>query len=307
MKKKIAALLDHLYPGSRLLDFQDLEGSYSNTTFLVEALQADGSPLRVVTRRYSAFGDYDLAQKAAREFKTLKLVKEHGIPAPQPLYLDQKGEYLGSPGIFTSFMPGTLVASPPDPLSWANEMARILAQIHAVPYKPAMRKFLLDANQEATWFLRQEVTQPGIPPDFMQAHPLGASVWQAVHDHFERLQPTPPGLVHIDYWPGNILWENGRISGVVDWEEAAYGDPAIDVAYCRMNMVLEDLDEAAAEFLHTYEIETGRPIANLAFWELAASARPMFAADDWHINEAPYQECFRRFIETALADCSFWR
>jgi aminoglycoside phosphotransferase (APT) family kinase protein len=73
---------------------------------------------------------------------------------------------------------------------------------------------------------------------------------------------------------------------VIDWEEAAYGDPAVDLAYARMNMILMGLPEAAEEFLRIYELETGRPVKNLGFWELAASVRPMIDPVDWKVAGA---------------------
>jgi aminoglycoside phosphotransferase (APT) family kinase protein len=98
---------------------------------------------------------------------------------------------------------------------------------------------------------------------------------------------------------GNILWENDRISAIVDWEEAGYGDPGMDVAYCLMELYLEGMDTAAAEFLQAYEQEAGRPVANLAYWELAAAARPMIDIDGW-ITRPFMAERFRRFIANAL-------
>jgi aminoglycoside phosphotransferase (APT) family kinase protein len=154
---------------------------------------------------------------------------------------------------------------------------------------------LLDANAEAAWFLRS-----GSVPDYMQAHPDGASVWQAAHRLWPDIDPVPPGLVHIDYWPGNILWDQGRITAVIDWEEAAYGDPGIDVAYCRMEMLLSGTGEVAGEFLKAYEAEMGRRVANLGFWELAAAARPMFSPEG-QISETPGRERFRQFVADALA------
>jgi aminoglycoside phosphotransferase (APT) family kinase protein len=105
--------------------------------------------------------------------------------------------------------------------------------------------------------------------------------------------------LHIDYWSGNILWHENEISAVIDWEEASYGDPACDVAYARMNMVLMSLPEAADEFLRVYESETGSKIKNLGFWELAACVRPMIDPVDWRINGTDGQNTstFLRFIE----------
>lgn len=289
------ALLTHLAPGSTYVGINKLPGSFSNYTYLLEAQAMDGTPQRFVIRLYAVFGDYDRGEKARREFNTYILLRQNNLPAPQPLYLDEAGEVLGSPGIVTSYVPGEMVQLPDDPVAWANAMAITLAQIHAVPCNPGEHTFLLDANEQASWFISKDV----IPP-YMQTHPMGKEVWQAVHDHFPRLLTTRPGLVHIDYWPGNLLWEGIHISAVVDWEEAAYGDPAIDVAYCRMNMALDDMPQAMDEFLHTYEVQTGRHLPNLAFWELAASARPMVDPVDWDITVPPRTDRFNRFIENAL-------
>jgi aminoglycoside phosphotransferase (APT) family kinase protein len=114
------------------------------------------------------------------------------------------------------------------------------------------------------------------------------------------MHKTPPSIVHIDYWSGNILWEADQISAVVDWEEAAYGNPGIDVAYCRMDMILLGMQAAADEFLQAYEAETGKPVSNLKLWELAAAVRPMFSPEGW-ISESPAKERFAWFIEQTIS------
>ena len=292
-RETIRALLDVIAPSSTLSAIRPLAGSYSNLTHLVEALAADGSQMRIVVRRY-VYGDR--AQKARLEFETLTFLQEHGVPAPVPLYLDEEGAVLGSPGIVTSYVPGQQIMSPPGhpsgPLDWARSLAVMLANIHSIPCDRAKR-FLLDANSEATWFLRS-----GGVPSYMDAHPDGAVAWQAVHDLLPHLQPVESTLVHLDYWRGNVLWEGGRISAVVDWEEAAYGDPGIDVAYCYMELVIMGMIEEAKEFLCAYEAETEKQVANLGFWELAAAVRPMTDIAGW-ITEPSKGERFRRFIADA--------
>lgn len=53
-----------------------------------------------------------------------------------------------------------------------------------------------------------------------------------------RQYAAPPAAVHGDFWPGNILVRDGRVSGVVDWEHArTSGSPLCDparfvVGYC---------------------------------------------------------------------------
>ena len=163
------------------------------------------------------------------------------------------------------------------------------------PIDPLTTSFLLDANSEVLWFLKPKDSMP----EYISANPQGKDLWQAMLEYLPNLITVEPALVHIDYWSGNILWDQGAISAVVDWEEAAQGDPGIDVAYCRMDMILSGMGEAADRFLATYEKETGRPVANLGFWELAAAVRPMLTPEGW-ISESPAKERFVGYVDAAI-------
>jgi hypothetical protein len=45
-------------------------------------------------------------------------------------------------------------------------------------------------------------------------------------------------LVHGDLWPGNVLVLDGAMSGLVDWTRGAIGDPALDVGFARVGVLL---------------------------------------------------------------------
>ncbi len=90
----LQSVLEIIKPGSRFVAIHPLEGDFSNSTHLVGARTADGSLFQIVCRRYAISGDYDRGDKARREFKTLQLLKKHGLPVPEPLYLDDTGAIL---------------------------------------------------------------------------------------------------------------------------------------------------------------------------------------------------------------------
>lgn len=293
--ESLQSLLEIIAPGSTFIAINSLEGNFSNSTHLVDCKMGDGSLFQFVIRRYAIFGDYDRGEKARREFKTLQLLKKHGLPVPEPIYLDDAGGILGSPGIITQYMPGSLIMAQPYPAKWAEMLAETLARIHAIPINDSTTSFLLDANSEVLWFLK---TKESIP-QYISTHPNGKALWQAMLDYLPNMIIVKPSLVHIDYWSGNILWDKGVISGVVDWEEAAQGDPGIDVAYCRMDMVLCGMVEAADRFLAIYEKESDTPVSNLGFWELAAAVRPMFNPAGW-ISESPAKERFADYVDAAI-------
>ncbi|WP_439897592.1 phosphotransferase, partial [Escherichia coli] len=42
--------------------------------------------------------------------------------------------------------------------------------------------------------------------------------------------PNVRALVHADFGSNNVLTDGHRITGVIDWSEAMYGDPLYDIA-----------------------------------------------------------------------------
>ena len=46
--------------------------------------------------------------------------------------------------------------------------------------------------------------------------------------------PSPPVLVHGDYQYGNLLFKDGEIAGIIDWEVASLGHRQIDVAMLQL-------------------------------------------------------------------------
>jgi Ser/Thr protein kinase RdoA (MazF antagonist) len=57
-------------------------------------------------------------------------------------------------------------------------------------------------------------------------------VWQRATETCHSPPPSlPTVLVHRDFHPGNVLWRQGRISGLVDWQAACAGPAVADVAH----------------------------------------------------------------------------
>ncbi|MCY4465689.1 MAG: aminoglycoside phosphotransferase family protein [Chloroflexi bacterium] len=271
-----------------------LPGSYSNFTHLVELIGAE--PRKIVLRRYNPANDEAGHSKHVCEYHALGMLQRQGIPAPKPLLLDDSGELLGLPGIVTEFVPGAQIEPPTQAPLWgkrAGTTARMLARIHQLPFTEADKSYLMDGNIEVAWFIKG-----GLIPETMRADPDGEMVWQLVNAHWRRWQPIESRFAHTDYWSGNMLWQGDAISAVVDWEEAGYGHPAADVAYCRMEYFLEGLPEAADQFLRAYESAAGWTLTNLPLFELAASARPMTDPAGW-FTRPHMEERFRRFIARA--------
>jgi aminoglycoside phosphotransferase (APT) family kinase protein len=258
-------------PDLRLLTTTPAAAAYTNSVHILHCVSPAGNGMRLAVKRMSDDPD---PERATADFHGLRIAREHGIPAPEPLYLDRTGDLLGLPGIVTGFIEGEQVSYPEDVRSWAADIARMLLRVHDARPSAEELTHIYDGIWMGLYFLRDSW------PDTMAGHPLTSPIFEAVRELRAGLRRVRPVFLHMDYWPGNILWRRGRISGLVDWDAASYGDPALDVAYFRMNMYLRGIKEAADIFLDYYEAESGS-VENLGFWELACAARPLPAPARW--------------------------
>jgi aminoglycoside phosphotransferase (APT) family kinase protein len=92
--------------------------------------------------------------------------------------------------------------------------------------------------------------------------------------------------VHGDFWFGNTIWEDGHLTGIVDWDGARIGEPARDVAVARNDLAIFIGPSAADLFLQRYENVRG-PLADLAYWDVHVSLGPIKWLSHW---VAGYQE-----------------
>ena len=70
---------------------------------------------------------------------------------------------------------------------------------------------------------------------------------------------TTPVLVHFDLWDGNILLDDGRLSGIIDAERAFWGDPVAEFVSLAL---FRDLDPALVEGYRAAggPVEFGMPV-----------------------------------------------
>jgi aminoglycoside phosphotransferase (APT) family kinase protein len=287
-------LIDQILPGGTVSSIHVVTGDFYNRLFYLDAHSAAGKEQHYVVKLYQGNRDYGIQQSRV-EYQALCWLYQHGRPVPEPLFLDDSGQVLGGPGVVTRFMPGSPLVAPPYPANWGRQMALTLASIHAYPYDASLQSFLLDANHTALWFRKS-----GSIPNWLSAYPDGLLIWETIEFLLASTEKTPPKLINLDFWSGNVLCVEERIVTVLDWGEAGYGDPGIDVAYCLMDFVLSGLDQPAIEFLSAYTSSAG-PVANLALWKLAAAVRPIYLPEGW-IDHSPVRERFRSFVQEAVEE-----
>lgn len=186
------------------------------------------------------------------------------------------------------------------------EMARVLAQIHAVAADRPSLAFLPRRHQLTAEFLAQ--------PPLELDESLGEGRIRAALPAFASWpHRNALALAHGDYWPGNLLWVGGRIARVVDWEEAAVADPLFDLAIARLDIVFAFGLEAMETFTAAYRALAGLDYRALPHWDLNAALRPMHHLARWaesypappisrpDITLATLTQAHASFVEQALS------
>ncbi|MCA9973725.1 MAG: phosphotransferase, partial [Anaerolineales bacterium] len=112
-------------------------------------------------------------------------------------------------------------------------------------------------------------------------------------------RPNPPTLLHGDFWPGNVLWHNGRLAAIIDWEDAARGDPLIDLARSRSEIAWILGPAALDAFTRHYLALAAIHTADLPYWDLCAALRFLRLANGDLAGLAAYFAAYGRADITA--------
>lgn len=292
-------LIQRVAPGGRLLRSWALQGGVSAQVAALEVLLPNGQTQKMVVRQH---GRADLRRNphiAADEYKLLRLLTSAGLPVPVPYHYDESGELLPTPYIVIEFVEGETILSPPADQASAlsRQMATTLARLHQAEIAGHDVSFLpRQSNRIAELF--------GGWPENAQHSFEASRIREALQPVGMRLSRNPEALLHGDYWPGNILWKNGRLSAVLDWEDAEIGDPLADFANGRLEVAWLYGEEAMQEFSATYRsLMPGLDYAHLPYWDLCAALRPALGMSGWGLDasaERDMREKLSRFVAQAL-------
>ena len=216
----------------------------------------------------------------------LKAAFGAGVTVPEPLFACTDRSVFGKPFFVMRRVAGTAAAHriTRDPSlepmlpDIAEQLGRELARIHTIrPPRPDLAFLTSYAESGPS---RQIANFRA----YLDTHPNPRPVlewgirWLETH----CLPPVEPVLCHHDFRTGNYLLDGARLTGILDWEFAGWGDPHEDIGwFCSRGWRFARLDREAggiadrALFYRGYESASGRSIDpdRVHFWEVLASAR----------------------------------
>ena len=277
--RRFVRLVERIDPHARLLRAWPLTGGVSAEVTALEIEHPGGQREKLVVRKH---GPIDLAANlnvAADEFALLHVLHEEGLPIPTPRYVDTSGEAFDTPCLVIEFVEGTSDFAPTSAEDAANVLAEQLARIHAIDLARWDLGFLPPIRDRYTKRLASA----------RQTLDTGLDEWR-IRETLTVVWPLPernrPALLHGDFWPGNALWVDGKLGAIIDWEDAAIGDPVADLANSRMEMRLLLGQDAMQHFTARYLSLTDLDLHDLPYWELSATLGPITGMPNWGLDDA---------------------
>jgi aminoglycoside phosphotransferase (APT) family kinase protein len=170
------------------------------------------------------------------EYAAIAAAFRSGIPAPEPLYLEEDLSWLGRPFTIATEVPGCAASADgfaPEHLdAIAEQKWRWLGKIAALdPASLGLDKVMPAPAPELCAMEQLEYWAGVIRQDEIHPNPVA----EAAVRWLRRNPPPPPqklSLVHGDYRTGNFLYNpQGQIKAILDWEMAHIGDPLEDLAW----------------------------------------------------------------------------
>ncbi len=294
---KFQQVVEKIAPHSKLLRAWALQGGVSAQVTALEIERPDGQRQKWLVRQHGEVDRQHNPQIAADEYRLLQMVYASGLAVPQPYGLDQSGEIFAVPYVVLEYIEGQPAFAPANLADYLLQCAAHLSRIHQLDEAHLDLSFLPQQTARYTKKLR---VRPAV---------LDASLQEGrIREVLEAVWPVPQQnqsvLLHGDYWPGNLLWRDGQLVGIIDWEDAAVGDPLADVANGRLEMLWAFGRDAMQQFTQHYQSHNHIDFTNLPYWDLCAALRPASQLGEWALDASTEQrmrEEHRWFVAQAFA------
>jgi aminoglycoside phosphotransferase (APT) family kinase protein len=294
-------------PRATLLRAWELKGGISAQMTALEVALAGGQMRKFIVRRPGERTLQLNPNAASDEFHILQLVQAAGVKTQTPYLLDSSGEIFPTPFLVIEYIDGEPQYAPADLTCCVTQIAGELAALHTGTSAALDLTFLPDQMQHLGQKLAARPVTLDDSLDEGRIRDALESVWPLP-------LPDPPVLLHGDFWPGNLLWQEGKLVAVIDWEDAMVGNPLADFATTRLDMLWIFGAEAMHTFTRQYQQMTRFDCGQLPFWDLYAALRPASRISVWaegwpelgrsDITEATMRAAHRFFVDQALAEIS---
>ncbi|HVA84277.1 MAG TPA: phosphotransferase [Candidatus Binataceae bacterium] len=211
----------------------------------------------------------EAADKGTSEYRTMSYLASAGYPVPRPYLFEPAGAAIGAPFLVMERLGGgPLFAIRPFPQAFKTFSMGFLGFVRTQTrlHRMALAPFALQASrtpaatnqpqrartsqnspqdspQDSTQDSTQDNARDGAAARLLERTlktvaerveqgplPGLAAALERLRRRAAEFKDAPPSFLHLDYHPQNVMVEGFRVTGVIDWANAAIGDRHFDAA-----------------------------------------------------------------------------
>ncbi len=235
-------------PGATVVSSRRLHGGLSSSVHELRVDTRSGHHL-LVLRRIDPEDNPDARAEIISEGRILSALENRLVP--RLLASDPSGEACGYPASVQTRLPGRPTLSPVLLDRWISGLAEAVRTVHGAMVAPTILRELPP--------FRPWLPVDDAPPSWSRDPAAWSEARTRVCARWPPNAPVVSGeasgfaLIHRDLHPANVLFDNGELSGIVDWTNASVGPVEVDISRCRVQAALLVGDAPAWELVRHCE------------------------------------------------------
>ncbi len=215
-----------------------LRGGIETATYQFQLKGAKDLDKRMVLRLYP---EYRNPEEVAWESNVQNALADAGYPVPRAHLICLDKTILGGAFFIMDFLPGKPMLQAHQ-ANWPEMLGQLHAALHKIDPNPLIKAFT-EKGFNQNWYRKN------VKDDMAKAQK--ECTWtQDIADWLIKNFPNESQnqvLCHNDFHPYNILLQDGKVTGVLDWH-LSISDPALDVASTMQILKVKAKYLAGSEF-----------------------------------------------------------
>ena len=269
-----------------LLSFERVFGGASRETFRILVEDETGSEEKLILRRTQESSLIETSQST--EYLAYSAYQGTSVPVPAMIDINEDEEALGAPFMLMQQLDG-VAASPFTPDAYSpheeelgQQFWSILGEIAKKDIKDDFINQFDSPTEDPCWKKELDKWVKVIKEDSISIEPILEAGIRKLYKKPPK-EPSKKSLVHGDYRNGNFLFNENKITGILDWEMAHIGDPLEDLGWA-LSPIWSWQDPSKPAYLidrqaslSVWESSSGLAIDknDLKWWELFACVKGM--------------------------------
>ncbi|QTH40675.1 aminoglycoside phosphotransferase family protein [Cohnella sp. LGH] len=237
----LSQMVQDAFPERKLEYLKELTEGYFNIAYEVSFQDGTKSILKIAPHPSVTLMAHEQNIMDA-EVRCMQLVAHKTtVPLPKVEYYDPSCKLCSAPFFFMEKLTGKSLASQ-RPNVTPQELSDIFFTVGSLTKEingvenaffgyPSQKKYQGEVWHDVFSNMLKAVIEDAAKENIDLSVPSQELLENLEKDRALFLDVVTPRLVHWDLWDGNVFVDDGKVTGLIDWERCLWGDPLMEVGF----------------------------------------------------------------------------